>query len=303
MAKKHFQIVLVVAASLLAVACAQLYSARENPDVAGVRWQADHGDAEAQYRMGLRYAGGDGVTRHHGRARGWFQLAAAQGHRGAQYRLAMAYAKGRGAPHDDKRALEWFAKAADQGHVRAQYRLGDAYLNGRGTGKEPAWAARWLGKAADAGHGEAQVALGVGYAAGMGLPVDRVEAWKWLRAAEAAGREQASGLRQKVELTLDEADKREAERRFAEWRPRRSTEPVDDSTIRFVQYALFQLGYEPGPVDGKQGPATLAAVNRYERAAGLPPVDEDITVDVIDRLRIDLATLPVDDLKADLRRE
>ena len=54
MAKRPFQIVLVVAASLLAVACAQLYAVQENPDVAEVRWQADHGNAEAQYRMGPR---------------------------------------------------------------------------------------------------------------------------------------------------------------------------------------------------------------------------------------------------------
>ncbi len=303
MAKRPFQMILVAATSLLSVACAQPNSGGQDSGVAEVRLQADHGDAEAQYRMGLRHATGDGVTRHHVRARGWFQLAAAQGHTGARYRLGMAYATGRGAPHDDKRALEWFAKAAEQGHVGAQFQLGDAYLNGRGTKKEPAWAARWLGKAADAGHGQAQIALGVGYAAGMGLPVDRVEAWKWLRVAEVAGHDQASDLREKVEKSLDEPDKREAEKRLAEWRPSPSAETVDDPTIRFVQYALFQLGYEPGPVDGKQGPETLAAVNRYERASGLAPVDDDITVDVINRLRTELATLPVEDLKADLGRE
>jgi TPR repeat protein len=253
--------------------------------------------------MGLRYANGQDVRQHYARARGWFELAAVQGHPGAQYMLGIAYTTGRGAPKDYQRALDSFTNAAIQGHVRAQYQLGDAYLNGRGTSKEPAWAARWLGKAADAGHSEAQFALGVGFAAGMGLPVDRVEAWKWLRVAEQDGHEQAPALRRKVESVLDEAQKREAEKRVAEWRPYRSTETVDDPTIRFVQYALFQLGYEPGPVDGKQGPATLAAVNRYERASGLTPVDEDITVDVIDRLRTDLATLPVENLKADLGRE
>jgi hypothetical protein len=137
----------------------------------------------------------------------------------------------------------------------------------------------------------------------MGLPVDRVEAWKWLRAAESGGNEEAADLRRKVELTLDDAGKKEAERLFAEWQPRRSTEPVDDPTIRFVQYALFQLGYEPGPVDGKRGPTTMAAVKRYGRAAGLAPADDAITVDVIERLRTDLATLPAEDLKADLRRQ
>jgi TPR repeat protein len=303
MAKRPFQLFLVAATSLLAVSCAQLYAVQEDPDVAKVRWQADHGDAEAQYQMGLRYANGQDVRQHYASARGWFELAAAQGHPGAQYMLGIAYSTGRGVPKDYRRALDSFAKAAEQGHVRAQYQLGDAYLNGRGTKKEPAWAALWLGKAAEGGHAEAQFALGVGYAAGMGLPVDRVEAWKWLRIAERDGHEQAPALRRKVESALDETEKKEAEKRFAEWRPYRSTEPVDDPTIRFVQYALFQLGYEPGPVDGKDGPATMAAVNRYGHASGLAPAKNVITADVIDRLRSDLAALPVDDLKADLGRK
>jgi hypothetical protein len=288
---------------LVAVACAELYAIQEDPDVAKIRWQADHGDAEAQYRMGLRYANGQDVKQNYATARGWFELAAAQGHPGAQYMLGIAYTTGRGVPKNQERALESFAKAAEQGYVRAEYQLGDAYLNGRGTAKEPAWAALWLGRAAEAGHTEAQFALGVGYAAGMGLPVDRVEAWKWLHLAEQEGHKQARGLRRKVEQTLDETDKREAEKRFAEWRPDRSTNPVDDPAIRFVQYALFQLGYEPGPVDGKSGPATMAAVGRYGSASGLPAADDVITVEVIDRLRTELAELPADDLKADLGRK
>ena len=67
--------------------------------------------------------------------------------------------------------------------------------------------------------------------------------------------------------------------------------------------ALAQLGYEPDPVDGKGGPAPLVALNRYGRASGLSTVDEDITFDVINRLRTDLTTLPVEDLRVDLGRE
>ena len=302
MAKRSFRLFLVVATALLSVACAQLRAVQEDPSVAEIRWQADHGDAEAQYRMGLLYANGQDVKQNYVWARGWFELAAAQGHPGAQYMLGIAYTTGRGAPKNYEQALRSFAQAAEQGHVRAQYQLGDAYLNGRGTEKEPAWAALWLGKAAEGGHPEAQFALGVGYAAGMGLPVDRVEAWKWLRIAEADGHEQAPDLRKRVEQALDAADRQEAEKRFAEWRPHQATDTADDPTVRFVQYALFQLGYEPGPVDGKGGPATLAAIDRYERAAGLDSASSVITTEVIERLRIDLAQLPAEDLKADLGR-
>ncbi|MGF1640828.1 MAG: peptidoglycan-binding protein [Rhodospirillales bacterium] len=303
MPSRPFRLFLVMAAAVLAVGCAQIDAAGEGPEVAEIRRAADRGDAEAQYQMGLRYATGDGVTRHHVRARGWFELAAAQGHRGAQYRLGLAYAAGRGVSRDPERALAWLTQAAEGGHVRAQYRLGEAYLHGRGTPREPAWAARWLEMAALRGHTEAQVALGVGHAAGSGLPIDRVQAWTWLRIAEADGHEQAAALRHKIEPALTAAEMRAAEARFADWQPLRPNQPIDEPTVRFAQYALFQLGYEPGPVTGRLGPATAAALARYGEASGVGAAGSTLTPAMIERLRMDLATLPAEDLKADLRRE
>jgi len=66
--------------------------------------------------------------------------------------------------------------------------------------------------------------------------------------------------------------------------------------------ALARLGYEPDPVAGKGG-GDAGDVNRYGRASGLPAVDEDITVDVINQLRTNLAALPVEDLSVDVGRE
>jgi len=40
---------------------------------------------------------------------------------------------------------------------------------------------------------------------------------------------------------------------------------------REVQAALLSLGFDPGPVDGKSGPKTKAAVEAFQRARGLMP--------------------------------
>ena len=42
-----------------------------------------------------------------------------------------------------------------------------------------------------------------------------------------------------------------------------------DSTVRSVQAGLANLGYAPGPIDGKDGPQTQAAVRRYQADHGL----------------------------------
>jgi uncharacterized protein len=48
---------------------------------------ANQGDAEAQYRLGLRYFNGKGVRRNYTKAAVWFRKAAKQGHIHAQYQL------------------------------------------------------------------------------------------------------------------------------------------------------------------------------------------------------------------------
>ena len=46
---------------------------------------------------------------------------------------------------------------------------------------------------------------------------------------------------------------------------------VDTSSTKGVQTALFRLGYDPGPIDGKPGKRTAAAVRAYQQAKGLAP--------------------------------
>lgn len=51
---------------------------------------------------------------------------------------------------------------------------------------------------------------------------------------------------------------------------------VPDATALAVQEGLTSLGYDPGPTDGKPGPATIAAVEAYQRDQKLP-VDGQVT--------------------------
>jgi hypothetical protein len=50
--------------------------------------------------------------------------------------------------------------------------------------------------------------------------------------------------------------------------------PYDGSTVRAVQQALNDRGYNVGAVDGQWGPATQDAVRRFQQASGIPQSGE-----------------------------
>ena len=57
-----------------------------------------------------------------------------------------------------------------------------------------------------------------------------------------------------------------------------------DPTVRDIQAGLQRLGYSPGPVDGRFGPRTDAAIRRYQQDHGLP-VDGQPTAGLLDDIR------------------
>ena len=61
----------------------------------------------------------------------------------AQWRVGLKYAKGEGVLKDDKEAVKWYRKAADQGLSNAQVKLGYAYENGEGVLKDYVKAYAW----------------------------------------------------------------------------------------------------------------------------------------------------------------
>ena len=73
---------------------------------------ADHGDADAQFRVGMAYLLGRGVQRNDEMAVSWLQKAADQNVAQAQAQLGQLYHLGRGVPRHDSEAMRWLQKAA-----------------------------------------------------------------------------------------------------------------------------------------------------------------------------------------------
>ncbi len=95
--------------------------AAETPETTETR--AGHGDAEAQFSLGLRFAG-EGAAQDYAQAAVWYQKAADQSHPLAQFNLGIMYAAGQGMPRDEVKSMGWMQSAADLGDAGAQHHLG-----------------------------------------------------------------------------------------------------------------------------------------------------------------------------------
>ena len=159
-------------------------------DEAAVKWfrlAAEQGYAAAQTYLGWMYEKGRGVPRDAEAAVKWYRLAAEQGYAAAQTYLGWMYENGRGVPRDDEAAVKWYRLAAEQGYARAQTNLGWMYRNGRGVMRDDEAAVKWYRLAAEQGHARAQNNLGVMYREGEGVPQDDEAAVKWYRLAAEQG--------------------------------------------------------------------------------------------------------------------
>jgi TPR repeat protein len=86
--------------------------------------KADHGNAEAQFSLGLKFASGKPAKPDYAKAAHWYLMAANQNHALAQFNLGLMFAGGQGVAKDQDQALMWIQKAARQGDAGAQYHLG-----------------------------------------------------------------------------------------------------------------------------------------------------------------------------------
>src|SRR5882724_10801713 len=123
----------------------------DRKDADEVRAKAEAGDADSQYRVGLRYYNGEGVAK------------------------------------DSTEAVKWFRKAAEQNLAAAQYSLGVCYYHGEGVAKDFAEPVKWYRKAAEQNYAKAQLMLGLCYIVGQGVARDYVESYKWMLLAAGQG--------------------------------------------------------------------------------------------------------------------
>ena len=120
---------------------------------------ANHGNAKAQFNLGVCYEDGEGVPRDMQQAVKYYTLAADQGFAPAQCNLGYCYKHGKGVPQDMQQAVKYYTLAADQGNAPAQFLLGGCYQNGYGVNQDASKALQWYQQAANHQHVPAIVKL------------------------------------------------------------------------------------------------------------------------------------------------
>ena len=166
----------------------------QNPALRPLRQQAEAGNADAQFNLGIAWINGSAGTVNYDQARYWWEKAAAQGQRIAQYNLGVLYDEGRGVSQDYRLAAQWYRKAAQQGFISAQYNLGNLYRDGKGVPQNAYIARDWQEKAAAQGDRDAMYALGSLYqqgALGISGNGQHALAFYWLEQAAMRGHPQA----------------------------------------------------------------------------------------------------------------
>ena len=124
-------------------------------EVSKDRAAAEAGDAQAQFRMALRYDQGAGVRQDYAESVKWLQKAAEQGLPEAQFNLGSMYASGLGVNEDSTEAVAWYYRAALQGNASAQKNLGAMYGMGQGVAQNHSEAYAWSSIAVMSGNEEA----------------------------------------------------------------------------------------------------------------------------------------------------
>jgi len=151
-----------------------------------------------------------------------------------QFRMGLKFANGKGAPPDYEQAAEWYRKAADQNHSLAQFNLGVMYARGQGVIRDAAQSAVWYGKAAHQGDAAAQFNLGDGCqrASAHQSPADaaesRIEAYKWFRLAAAQGYQNSETAGNAITINMSREDVTAGNGRVVAFGLRLKTASVDD---------------------------------------------------------------------------
>ena len=182
------------------------------------RKAADHGFAEAQYRLGRVYIGDDNEE-----AVRWFKEAARHGDVKSINQLATMYEQGQGVAQNLGETFRLRQQAAGRGNMVAEAMLGQMYADGQGVARNDVEAVKWFRKAANQGYFFAQSRLGAMYRDGRGVQQDLVEAHKWFTlSAQSAPADLSSFYakrRKTVEQQMSPSEVIDALQLARDWRP------------------------------------------------------------------------------------
>jgi uncharacterized protein len=111
-----------------------------------IRFNAEKGQADSEYRLGLIFETGEHGVQSDKEAHKWFLRAAFHGIAAAQAKVCEYCRDGRGVAKNDEEAFKWCRKAAEQGHRESQLRLAEMYRDGIGVERNPKEAQKWENK-------------------------------------------------------------------------------------------------------------------------------------------------------------
>ena len=164
------------------------------------------------------------------------QAAAEHGDADAQFSLGLKYASDREASQDLPQAVQWYRKAADQDHAPAQFNLGLMLAEGRGTAQDDAAALIWIRKAAEGGDAGAQHSLGTRYHRSsvhhlqMDSAESRIEAYKWFHLAAVQGYQGSEAACERVTLGMTRDEVADGNQRAAVFSIRKPLHSQPDSS-------------------------------------------------------------------------
>ena len=176
---------------------------------------AESGIAEAQFKLGMIYAYGQGVPQDDQQALKWYQLSAEKGNSRAQYALGMMYYKGQGVPLSEQKAMEWFRLSIGQTVFPERiiiYNLAK---------KNVVSALKILVDDAGNGMAEAQYYLGDLYGDGIGVPQDYMLAHMWYNLSALQGHENATDQISSLEDKMSPQQIEQAQEMVRDWNPKK----------------------------------------------------------------------------------
>jgi len=159
------------------------------------RVKAEHGDANAEYELGMMYFHGTGVAQDYPAAFRWIRKAADQGLPKAETAVGYFFNRGLVVRQSYSEAVRWYSSAAAKGDAVGEFDLGYMLRHGLGVPQDDQQARRLIGQSANLGNASAECELAYMYRKGYGVPQNYAQAAYWYRKAADQGNALAeSGL-------------------------------------------------------------------------------------------------------------
>jgi TPR repeat protein len=186
--------------------------------------------------LAAAYAYGWGVSKDVDSALALYEEAFAKGEKYIFRDPAYRFLNGDGFEEDFDAAMVWFKRAADAGDGRSMNEIGNFYWNGIDVEKDFKEAGRWWEMAASHGHVYANLNLAILFSRGLGCSQDMKLAVQLAEIAIRGDREARDALK----------------KGWSNWHP---------DFLKEFQSRLKEVGKYSGPLDGKFGTGTLAAID------------------------------------------